>query len=179
MRALDSESDFAVQVLSLRASGAAIAEIIRVISRRDNEMRASRPHPSGHVASAAAGPPAEKAKRVCYLFQKGECTYGQGCKFEHTPVAGTCLACGSAEHGLDRCPLKKASDRGDKKPRGHGGKEMTAMRAQLDALVSQLEPHKDKATLKGKKAAKDKKAATQGQIRQGQEEGQEGRARVL
>ena len=33
---------------------------------------------------------------------------------------------------------------------------MTAMRAQQDALVSQLDPHKDKATHKGKKAAKEK-----------------------
>jgi len=156
LRALDSESDFAVQVAGLRASGAATEEIIKVISQRDNGLRASRPHPTGHVASAAPGPPAEKAKRVCYLFQKGECTYGQGCKFEHTPVAGKCLACGSAEHGLDRCPLKKASDRGDRKSRGHGGKEITAMRAQLDALMSQLEP--SKAPLKGKKVTKDKTA---------------------
>jgi len=156
LRALDSDSDFAVQVASLRASNAKISDIIKVISKRDNELRASRPKPSGHVASTDAGPQAERAIRVCYLFQKGECTYGEACKFEHTPLAGQCLACGSTAHGLDRCPLKKASDKGDKKARGRGDKEMTAMRAQLDALVSQLGPSKDKTKHKDKKTAKDK-----------------------
>ena len=50
----------------------------------------------------------KKRESVCWKFNKGNCTYGKSCKFEHK-----CSYCGGFSHGASTC-LKKAGKKNDK-----------------------------------------------------------------
>ena len=56
----------------------------------------------------------KKRESVCWKFNKGNCTYGKGCKFEHK-----CSYCGGSNHGASTC-LKKQNKRSGEKNKSNG-----------------------------------------------------------
>ena len=40
--------------------------------------------------------------QTCWRFNKGKCSFGAGCRFEHK-----CGTCGKLDHGTNNCPKKK------------------------------------------------------------------------
>ena len=47
-----------------------------------------------------------KAKEVCWKFNKGRCTYGTACKFDHR-----CTLCNRYGHGLNNCQRMDNKDK--------------------------------------------------------------------
>ena len=42
---------------------------------------------------------------TCWRFNKGQCSFGSSCRFDHK-----CSGCGSTDHGFIVCPAKKEKD---------------------------------------------------------------------
>ena len=51
----------------------------------------------------------KKKDNVCWKYNKGSCSYGKNCRFDHV-----CSYCGNQGHGASNC-LKKQNKKGDKK----------------------------------------------------------------
>ena len=67
----------------------------------------NRQHGS-QAAAVGKGGLGNSGKKPCWRFNKGNCPYGNNCKFLHR-----CTGCGSSSHGANACPKK--NDRKGKK----------------------------------------------------------------
>ena len=75
-----------------------------------NQISQNNGGPSPRSVSQNSGSNREFHKKTCFMYNRGKCTYGFCCKFEHR-----CGICGKTGHGAYNC--RKAMDYKDRKDR--------------------------------------------------------------
>ena len=66
-------------------------------------------HNSGRNNNGNSSSSSKKRNNICWKFNKGSCTYGKNCKFEHK-----CSYCSSTNHPVTNC-TRKQNKKEDKK----------------------------------------------------------------
>ena len=90
---------------------------------------------------------------VCFLWRdKGTCRFGEDCRYSHAPsTRDACHECGSKDHGVHRCPRKKAREEAAsiKAMSGKAGEASATMEEQIAQLQAQVSAMKAAATGSG------------------------------
>jgi hypothetical protein len=129
MRALQSTNydHLRVEIALLhKISSAVTTERIQQDMTAAHALSVSRPPParalvSQHLPAPTHAPTPEqppRTKKPCFnIRDHGTCKYGDACRYDHGAAApsgppqlsGVCAACSSPSHGINQCPVHKAS----------------------------------------------------------------------
>ena len=71
---------------------------MRMVERINSDHVTTGKFSPGTTLSGSGGPSSNPGKKLCYKYNRGKCTYGFNCKFEHK-----CGICAKYGHGAHIC----------------------------------------------------------------------------